>query len=303
MHTIEPTAQESGRRSHYADFYAGRNLRGSTVVLGNCQAESLRIVLAGDDLPTERVPPVHELTNADLPHLDAVLRDASVVISQPIRDDYRDLPVGTRQVSARIGTATKMVVIPAIRHRALHPAHVVVRRPDGPVEDPPIVVYHDLRTIAEALGYRPADLSSGVISTIAKDSTLELERREQAHDTVRISDLFARPQFSMMRTMNHPGNPVWTELALRVRRRLGLAETATDPGRELLSSVIAPREQAVIETWNLPDPPDLSWHVDGVTVSVEQIAEAHRHWYEAHPEMLELAATRHADALREFVHA
>jgi Polysaccharide biosynthesis enzyme WcbI len=300
---IEPTTDEDGRRSHYSDFYDGSNARGATVVLGNCQAESLRIALASDDLPTVRIPPVHELTAADLPHLDAILGRASVVISQPIRDNYRDLPLGTRQVAARLGAATRMAVIPAIRHRALQPTHVVVRRPDGPVEDPPIVVYHDLRTLAEALGYRPAELSRDAILAIASASTIELQRREQSSDAVAISDFFARPDFSMMRTMNHPGNPVWIELALRVRRRLGLAETATDPGRELLSSVIAPREQVVIDTWGLSDAPDRFWHVDGVAVSVEQVTEAHRRWYELHPAMLELAAARHADALRELAAA
>ena len=68
--------------------------------MGNCQAEALRQALGGlADPPfrTVRVPPVHELEVGDLPHLEALLRQAAVLISQPIRADYRELPIGTDQ--------------------------------------------------------------------------------------------------------------------------------------------------------------------------------------------------------------
>lgn len=294
---IEPDALSTGRYKHYSSFYGGAVPEGLALILGNCQAESLRIVIDGPDLPTVRIPPVHELEESDLPHLDRLLAAASLLITQPIRDDYRGLPVGTRQLASRIPSAARLVVVPAVRHRSLHPAQVVVRHPDKPIEDPPLVAYHDLRTIAEALGHDRPRIRAATVAAIALESTGELRMREERHDAVPISDVFDRPRFPLMRTINHPGNPVWAELARRVRARVGLVETVTDPGRELLSSVIAPREEAVIEAWALDDEPDPHWYVGGEPVHEGAVREAHLRWYAQNPDLLRLAADRHAAAL------
>jgi hypothetical protein len=297
------TPLHAGRRNHYSSFYGGPVPDGAAVVLGNCQAESLRIVIDGPDLATVRIPPVHELEAADLPHLDRLLDSASLVVTQPIRDDYRGLPVGTRQLASRLTRGARLVVVPAVRHRSLHPAQVVVRHPDMPIEDPPIVAYHDLRTIAEALGYERPELRPATVAAIARESTAELRSREERNDAVRISDVFDRPRFPLMRTLNHPGNAVWAELARRVRDRVGLDDAVTDPGRELLWSVVSPREDVVIETWGLDDAPDPRWSVDGRSVHDDEVREAHLRWYAGHPELLRLAADRHARALDELVSA
>jgi hypothetical protein len=292
-----------GRRNHYSSFYGGAVPEGLALILGNCQAESLRIVIDGPDLPTVRIPPVHELEPSDLPHLDRLLAAASLVITQPIRDDYRGLPVGTRQLAARVPAAARLVVVPAVRHRSLHPAQVVVRHPDRPIEDPPLVAYHDLRTVAEALGHPRPVLTVATVAAIARDSTAELRMREERSDTVRMSDVFDRPRFPLLRTINHPGNPVWAELARRVRARVGLSDTVTDPGRELLWSVVAPREDVVIETWGLDDAPDPHWYVGGQPVHDEEVRAAQLRWYGEHPDLLRLAADRHAAALAEVMSA
>lgn len=309
----EGADMQSDRRAHYASFYGaeaadgatadgaaqdGGTADGAAVVLGNCQAESLRIVLTGDDLPTVRVPPVHEMVATDLAHLDRLLERAAVVVSQPIRDDYRGLPLGTRQVAAR--TTARLMVVPAVRVRSLHPAQVVVRHPDREVEDPPLVPYHDLRTVARALGghARPVDVPA--VRRIGTASVAELRAREERNGAIPISDFLETPNFAQMRTVNHPGNPVWMELARRVRRALGRSDQVTDPGRPLLSSIVAPREAVVAEAWGLDDAPRSHWLVEGRPVDAETVEHAHRRWYDLHPEQLRFAAHRHAEALREF---
>jgi hypothetical protein len=72
-------------------------------VHGDCQAESLRVVLAGSPTfpyRTVRMPPVHGLTAADLPALRALLSRTPLLLSQPVHDDHRDLPLGTRQLAS-----------------------------------------------------------------------------------------------------------------------------------------------------------------------------------------------------------
>lgn len=298
-----PPGGEDGRRPHYERFYDVDAAEESVIVVGNCQAESLRIVLGGDDLPTMRIPPVHELTESDLPFLETALRRAPLIVTQPIRDDYRGLPIGTAQLRSRVTASTTVVVVPAIRHRSLYPTQLVVRIPDRAVADPPIVAYHDARTLIEALGSPRPVLRPAQIRSIARNSTAELATREERHGAVRISDVFASPRFPMLRTINHPGNPVWLELARRVRREVGLADTVTDPGRELLSSVIAPREDVVIETWGLDAEPDPHWQVDGRRVHDDEVRAAHLEWFADNPEGMRLAAERHAAAITELMSA
>lgn len=298
LSVAEAPAHDDARRRHYAEFYGLADPGdGFALVMGNCQAESLRLMLGGADLPTVRIPAVHELVADDIPHLDRLLGRARLLVSQPIRDDYHQLPLGTRQLASRLAPAGRLVIVPAIRHTALFPAQAVVRIPEQPAVDPPLAPYHDLRLLARALGAPAIELTPTIIRAMADISTGELRRREQRHDTVIVSDLFATPRFEQMRTFNHPGNPVFARVAERVRVRAGLVERADDPGRPLLNSIHAPREAAVLDAWGLDGSPTTSWVVDGVEIAGEEVERAHLAWYAAEPAVRDAAAARHAEAL------
>lgn len=99
---MDTQAPDPGRREHYADFYGTARHDSEPdaqvgVVVGNCQAESLRQTLP-DSISWVRIPPVHELTGYDLPYLERLLNRTDVLISQPVRDDYHGMPLGTRQL-------------------------------------------------------------------------------------------------------------------------------------------------------------------------------------------------------------
>lgn len=306
----EQRTEPDGRTRHYGDFYGLSEPEGDgsiALVVGNCQAESLRIFLDGAGLTTVRMPPVHELTAADLPQLGRWLGRAGLLVSQPVRDDYHDLPLGTAQLAAMLPREARVVRVPVVRFAGLYPAHVIVRPPSDVSLVPPLVEYHDVRLIAEAAG-RPLPggaLTPAVVRSVAEQSLAELRKREVAHDSVVASDLFevgagadgaGTPRFDQMRTLNHPGNPVWTALASRVRERLGLPEHVVDPGRPVLSSVHAPREQAVIDAWGLDDEATDHWVVGGERVDADEVRRAHLAWYAEHPDAVEAALARHADA-------
>jgi hypothetical protein len=305
----EQRTEPDGRTRHYGDFYGLSEPEGDgtvALVAGNCQAESLRIFLDGGGLVTVRTPPVHELTAADLPHLRRWLGRAGLLVSQPVRDDYHDLPLGTSQLAAMLPREARVVTVPVVRFAGLYPAHVIVRPPSDVSLVPPVVEYHDVRLIAEAAGrpLSPDAPTPAVVRRIAELSLAELRKREALHDTVVASDLFeagtgpdgaGTPRFDQMRTLNHPGNPVWTALAARVRERLDLPEHEVDPGRPVLSGVHAPREQAVIDAWGLDDEPTDHWVVGGERVDADEVRRAHLAWYAEHPDAVQAALARHAD--------
>lgn len=295
-------AQHDPRMQHYRHFYGLEEPDGDgpvTVIVGNCQAESLRLVLDGGGSRTVRMPAVHELVPAELPHLARWLARAALLVTQPIRADYRGLPLGSAQLSSQLGHGARTLLVPVIRFAGLYPTHAIIRPPSDPSSVPPVVAYHDLRVLAEAAGLRfRARIDAPAVRAIAEHSLEQLRVREAAHGTVVVSDLFATPVFAQMRTLNHPGNPIWTALAQRVRAAAGLPEHTVDPGRELLDSVHGPREQAVIDAWGLDEPERRHWVVDGRAIEVEAVREAHLDWYAQHPDAVRAGLDRHADALR-----
>ncbi len=138
------------RRQHYADLYDGpaRDGRPLGVVHGNCQAEALRVLLAGSPtFPWQlvRVPPAHELAAEDLPALDRLLGDCTLLLAQPVRDGYRGLPLGTSEVAARLAPGAQVVRWPVVYDAGVLPWQAIVRAADG--AEPPVVPYHDLRTL------------------------------------------------------------------------------------------------------------------------------------------------------------
>lgn len=294
--TVAPAeAAVLGRRRHYGEFYAITPLPDSFgVVLGNCQAESLRLVMDAEDRRFIRVPPVHEMSADDARRLHEVVAAAHTVVTQPVRDDYHDLPLGTRQVAA--ATAATVLTVPPVRFAGLHPFQAAIRVP-GVDGDPPLVAYHDVRTLAAAAGLPvAAALTPDAVRAVGRASVEVLRERERSTH-IPVSDLFETVSADHMRTVNHPGNAIWLPLGARILDVLGAAEGPVDPGRPLLDSVRAPLAPEVIEAWALSDEPQEQWIVEGRPVSDAAVREAHLAWYAEHPGFVAEATARLAPLL------
>ena len=157
-----------------------------------------------------------------------------MLLSQPIRPGYRDLPIGTDDVAAGMPDDAVVLRWPVVRWSGLEPFSAIVRDPDEPSADPPVVPYHDLRTLAQAArsgtGAWDVEVSAETIRAMAQDGLAELRRREQEGTDVAVSDLLLEQGAEAMHTLNHPGNPVLLRLAERVLDELGEAGRPTDPG-------------------------------------------------------------------------
>lgn len=294
----------TGRRQHYAHFYGLLPLpqddRPLLVVHGNCQAESLRVLLDGTGpVRTVRLPPVHELTAEDLPHLDRLLASVDVLVSQPVRDGYRGLPLGTAEVLRRATRRPRSVVVPIIRWAALHPFQVIVRSPGA--GEPPLVPYSDLRTLTLAAG-RPAlpEVPSAAAVRAVRDlSVRELSGRQERHGSLPVVDLLQAAGAAAAHTVNHPGNGVLTGLARRVLAAAGLRGDVADPGRALLDSVHTPVLPEVLAALDLDTGPGAAredWLVSGSRLADAEVRAAQLRWYADHPGVAEAGLTRHAEA-------
>jgi len=295
---------DPARRAHYGAFYDDRAEGGPVAIVhGNCQAESLRVLLAASPsfpYPTVRLPPVHELSAADLPPLRALVRRTAVLLSQPVRDDYRDLPIGTGQLAALLPCDARVLRFPVIRHSGLHPWSAIVRHPSDRSVVPPVVPYHDLRTLAAAAG-RPRPRRQPDVRALraaATDSVAELARRERLSADVGVSDLLMQFGVEAAHTLNHPGNPVLVALARRVQQALAVPVDVTDPGRPLLGGIRAPLEEPVIDALGLDADPQPDWLVDGVPVSPAAVEQEQTRWYATHPQWVDAGLGRHAGRMQ-----
>lgn len=291
-----------GRRLHYGEFYGLRDLpdddRPLVTVVGNCQAESLRVLLAASgQVRAVRVPPVFELDADDTALLNALLGHTDLLVTQPVRDDYRGLPLGTAQLARAVPATARTVLVPAFRYAGLYPWQAVVRSVHG---DPPVVPYLDLRTVVEAAtGRRPTAAPAEGIRAVARASLATLTERERRHDTVVASDLVVPAGADAAHAVNHPGNTVLIGTARRVQERAGLPVDATDPGRILLREVFAPLEEQVVDALGLDaGAVRPTWTVRGEPLDPEAVRQVHLEWLAERPDVVDATLERHAPTLQ-----
>jgi hypothetical protein len=132
-----------GRTRHYGTFYGldpadrrdanpADDDRPLLLVWGNCQAEAVRVLLAGSPtLPfrTVRVPPVFELTTSDFQHLVRLTSGAQFLLTQPVKDHYRDLPLGSGELAQMMPAGSTVLHWPVVRYSGYHPFQAIIRDP------------------------------------------------------------------------------------------------------------------------------------------------------------------------------
>lgn len=289
------------RAHHYGEFYGLKPLpsgdRPLLLVHGNCQAESLRLLLQrAPETPcaSVRIPPLHEIAADEVPFLERLLERCDLLLTQPVAPGYHGLPLGTDDVR-RTAARARTVVFPIIRFAGLHPYQVVTNSPDA---RPPAVPYHDLRTVLRAARMPPPPpLEATHVEAVVEWSTGTLRQREEAAGAVPAHDLLRPAGTRATNTINHPGNPVLVDLARRVQRTLGWPETAIDPGYEMLDSVHAPLERAVRDAVDPTAAVRPDWVVEGQPVADAGIAATQLAWYHERPDVVRFVLGRAAPQL------
>ncbi|WCZ36648.1 hypothetical protein CHEID_05530 [Corynebacterium heidelbergense] len=340
MDYLQQLAEDPGRRQHYGEFYGlklafpppGEDGEAAALprvtVVGNCQAESLRIVLSSTQaIRSHRVPPIHEWVPSDLPSVYATLAATDVLVMQPVRSDYRGMPIGTTQLQQHLPATASTVIYPVLRWDGLTPYQAIVRSPLEPGLDPPVLPYHDLRILVAAAtgGRQPVAPQAGqqALTIVAEESVEQLRRRESAAGAVQMSDVLAR--HPVWHTINHPDNETLRTMGDRVFAQIREAESrgtrahiSSSAGtagegacrapadREMLGRIDSPLEPAALTAlgmdldagdprWQLSQ--RQSWRVDGREVRADELFAEHMAFYREHPEIVEAGLLRHRDKL------
>ncbi|QPK82875.1 hypothetical protein G7Y29_08395 [Corynebacterium qintianiae] len=270
-------------------------------VVGNCQAESTRkLLMSSGKFESERIKPVHELAAEDMGWFNELLARTDVLVTQPIRDGYRGLPVGTSQMLAQLPQGAVHAVVPVLRFDALMPYQAIIRDPAEPSLSPPVVPYHDLRILAAAANGldEPVDASPSpaALRRAATMSVAEIRSREQRHFSVVISDYLET--IPVWHTVNHPDNATLRVLAQRVLSSLGINGEVTSPDYEMLGELDAPIEQASATALGVQVAGRTQWvHRTKGAISREEIQSQQLEFYRRRPALVAHGMQRHAQRL------
>lgn len=279
------------------------------VVWGNCQAESIRRMIApagaADGVRMLRLPPVFEMTAAGVARLHALLPRAGVLVTQPVKDAYRIPGCGSRQLAALLPPAARVVTVPSTHYEGLFPWQVYGHDERGERVDAPVVDYHDLRLLDAA--DRGMDLAGALehvastdarpvgVRAVARDSIAELRRRAEPLD-VDTSDAVLAAGVGAAWTVNHPSNTVLGALGASVLEILGWSGGPALPDHEMLGRIRTPVAEDVVTALGLPTGGAREhWQVDGADVGLQEIAGPAMALYRERPDVVSATLARYRE--------
>lgn len=279
------------------------------VVIGNCQAKALEMMLATNEEFTKRFefvsfPAVHEIPADMVPELHAAVADAAVVIPQKVDDGYRDgIGLGTETL-ASIAEKAAVVRWPSVYWAGYFPDLFYLRDEMGrPVVDGPFD-YHDrciLHAYVSGLDIaatcqlledpeQPSDAPAW-----AANATAELHDRGRDCD-VQVTE-FIDSRFRdelLFFTMNHPTNQILGFIAQKITGLIavpGRVDHQRMPG-EVLGETFYPLHPNHVCALRLRFGGEVMsgscpFKIRGVTYDPAQAVQAYFDYYAAHPRLVE----------------
>jgi hypothetical protein len=268
------------------------------IVYGNCQADALRRTLLGSPefartWTTARLPGVHEVESGDVPALRRLFGRADLVITQQVRDDYRQLPLGTAQVLAHVPASAQVLRYPSMYYEGLHPYHVYVHATGELGTPAPLTEgYHDLRHLyAASRGWDLDDAAAWLrefvgdataVTRMAQTSLEQLIQRGGETDGP-IGHVVSALGGASFHTVNHPSNRVLHESA-----------RALDCTTELLGLTRAPVDPTVLRALGHEVEDETpGWTVNGRRIGQQDVLAAHLEFYARRPEVVATGLEEH----------
>lgn len=279
------------------------------VVVGNCQASALELMLStsepfGERFELVRFPPVHEFPAELVPELHEAVAHAAVVIPQRVDDGYRDgIGLGTETL-ARLASG-EVIRWPSVYWAGYFPDLFYLRDADrAPVLDGP-VDYHDRSILQAYASGRDVAATCELLEDPeipsdaeqwAAGATAELELRGQDCDVDVAPFISGRFREELLfYTMNHPSNRLLAFIAEQILALLGLPG-GVDPARmpgEVLGSTFYPLHANHVRALGLRFGEQLGagrtpFRIRGEAHEPADAVRMFYDYYDAHPRLVEL---------------
>jgi hypothetical protein len=285
------------------------------VVVGNCQAPALEIMLSTNDEFGSRFefvsfPPVHEIPDAMVSELHGAVADAGLVILQRIDDGYREgVGLGTETLAAMAATAN-VVRWPSVYWAGYFPDLFYLRDVEGrPVVDGPFD-YHDRTVLRAYNGGKDVACACSLLEDSgqpsdaqawAEKATAELDVRGQGCDVQIASFIASRFREELLFfTMNHPANRLMGFIAEEISDLIGISGRVDyrHVQDEVLGSTFYPLHANHVRALDLRfgaecEAGHVPFRIRGTAFEPEHAVEAFFNYYAAHPQLVELNLDPH----------
>ncbi|HEY2141445.1 MAG TPA: WcbI family polysaccharide biosynthesis putative acetyltransferase [Solirubrobacteraceae bacterium] len=284
------------------------------VVVGNCQAKALEMMLATNREFTDRFefvsfPAVHEIPEGMVAELHRAVAGAAVVIPQRVDDGYRDgIGLGTETLRG-IATTSNVVRWPSVYWAGYFPDLFYMRDATGqPVLDGPfdyhdqsiLTAYHSgLDVTGTCRLLEDPELPSGARAWAAS-ATAELEIRGKDCD-VEVASLIAS-EFRdrlLFFTMNHPANALLGSMAQQITELVGVSGRVDHRQipSEVLGSTFYPLHANHVRALELrfgsrSEADGTQFRIRGITYDGPQAVRAFFDYYDSNPQLVELNLDR-----------
>lgn len=283
---------------------SGRTVRPLWVLHGGPQADPLRRLLNHDaQAPYIAVSTrsVDRMTSDDVAPMMRLVNQADAFITERLPSGYRGLPVGVDDLRPHLRPGIPVFTFPRIDYSGLHP-YQVGRDPLAGLADPPLVPYHDLRSVAVAAGTRTLEQAWNVLPSarfvreFAAWQLLRL-RRVEARTDVGVAGAVRAAGMGAVHTVDRPGDALLVEIAKGIQSCLRVEPTADDHGIGLLGQCRGPVEPNIAEALGLPVPETDAWSMYGRQLTSTDIHVAQVEWYRQHPDVLKAIMAAHASRM------
>lgn len=274
------------------------------LVWGNCQAEPLATMLseplAAEGFRVVGVPPVYLITAPELEAVKRIVAEAALLVTQPVRPEYRMPGTGWEELVAIAPADVTVVSFPVAYDSTEFPFQIVGHGAAGEGIFAPLTSYHDIRLVVAAergwelekvLEWLPNAAEAEAIRAVSQRSLAEIRRREASLD-VTVSEALGRP--GAMFTINHPSNAVLTHMANGVLAALDMAHRLEVPGHEQLDNTTTALEPAVLDALGWPSRLAHGWRVGGEPLDWAQVVHRHLELLRSRPDIGVDARTRYA---------
>jgi hypothetical protein len=279
------------------------------VVVGNCQAKALEMMLSTNEGFTSRFelvsfPAVHEIPDATVPELHRAVADAAVLVAQRVEEGYRyGIGLGTETL-AGIAAGATVVRWPSVYWAGYVPDLFYLRDSAGhPVIDGPFD-YHDRLIlqayasgvdIAEACRWLEDPERPSSARAWAASATAELDVRGRGCD-IQVAPFIASHfrEELLFFTMNHPTNRLLGFIAQQVTDLLGIpgkVDHRRMPG-EILGPTFYPFHASHVSALELGFGATamagrVPFKIRGILYEPTQALQAFFEYYDEHPDLIE----------------
>jgi hypothetical protein len=254
------------------------------------------------------------MTAHEVSMLRLLMPKVALFITQPVRGDYRDMPMGSDQLAELLPDGAEQIQFPVAYFSGLFPFQVYVNLGQDPIAfSAPLTDYHDLRILWAASRGWDARETARRITTMrldpawvkrnAQESLAELEHREAllTRPAALLSPVVKEHPVGSFHTVNHPSNQVLRHTAEQVAELVGVDPAGIEsPKREMLGHLAAPREAAVATLFGEPLGtcwPE--WRTPAGSFTLTQVAAAHLELYDQHGDVLAAGLIKHNARLHE----